>query len=381
MSLRSKVLVPLMFTVFVSGCFPYKNHDGDYYSGPVDPTLFPPAYQGAGFADSGSFGTFMAAQAFVTNGDMVFYYLFPGATTKLRTESSTNGMVTVKDRAPVYVFDGDPSKDSSKCVAPQNYVYDERRDDVHFDVQGNIFQQKQTSKDPAALPSDAGYVPVYSEVPVASGGEGCQTLHSADGVMASKQLTLMTAPAPLGSPDFRPVGHPDGKYLAYAVIDPAADVRLPDGTLNPNTMLGPQRFGWYDHFMVAYIDGGYVPTTMVTVPGMMGAPDEMQIVAQSMTLYAPNTWLDAMGNPTGCDPTDPTGATSGAPCLAQGFDVIDGVGGMAAVRGKAGYSPICHVLTYTPADPTALPTDPSMIDPATVDPDTATLVYCLQVAQ
>src|SRR3954468_24844362 len=129
MSLRSKVLVPMVFsTAFVCGCFPYKNLDGDYYSGPVDPVNFPPAYQGAGFESGGNFGTFMAALATVNNGDTVAYYLFPGATTKLRTESSLNGVVTIKDRAPVYVFDGDPSADSAKCVAPKDYVFDQRRD-------------------------------------------------------------------------------------------------------------------------------------------------------------------------------------------------------------------------------------------------------------
>jgi hypothetical protein len=390
MSLRRKVLVPL--AVLACGCFPYKNHDGDYAAGPIDPKNFPPAYQGMGFAQAGNFGTFMAAPASAAGGKAVAYYMFPvtmGITkpTVLRTESTDpkTNITTIKDRAPVYVFDGDESLDTKKCVAPKDYIYDQRRDDVRYDVQGNVFQQKQTSKDPPSLPSDAAYVPIYAEVPVTSVSEGCQTLHSADGVVASGSgVTLMTDPAPIGSPDFRPVGHPDGKYIAYAVIDPAADVHLPDGSLDPNTGLGPQRFGWFDHFLVAYIDGGYVPNKAQTVPGMNGAPDQKLIVADSMTLYAPNAWVDPNTMmPNGCSGMDPIGAGGGQSCIGQGFDVIDGIGGKPGIRGDAGmgYSPICHVLTYTPADPAAPATDPTMIDPTTVDPDSGTFVYCLQVAQ
>src|SRR3954468_5619341 len=116
MSLRIKVLVPLAFGVLAFGCFPYKNLDGDYVVGPVDPVNFPPAYTGSGFSSGEANGTFMAAPATVSSGDTVFYYVFPATSATLRTETTTNGMLVVKDRAPVYVFDGDPSKDSDKCT-------------------------------------------------------------------------------------------------------------------------------------------------------------------------------------------------------------------------------------------------------------------------
>src|SRR5262249_53928571 len=143
MSLRWSALLPLATTVLVGGCFPYHNHDGDYYAGPIDPGKFPAAYEGTK-TDEG-FGRIVPASALVKGGAKVAYYSFPVAAgvdnpTYLRLEAE--GMVA--DSAPVYVFDGDPSKDSKSCKAPRDYVYDERRDFVHFDVQGNIFQQRQT---------------------------------------------------------------------------------------------------------------------------------------------------------------------------------------------------------------------------------------------
>src|SRR5439155_17140929 len=99
------------------------------------------------------------------------------------------------------------------------------------------------------------------------------------------------------------------------------------------------------------------------------------IQAKPATLYAPNTTLDMKGMPVVCDaaaPTDPA-----APCIGLGFDLLDGVGGGTdGSRGMAGYSPICAVRTFTPADPAAPPADPADIDPATLDPDTGTFIYC-----
>jgi len=76
-----------------------------------------------------------------------------------------------------------------------------------------------------------------------------------------------------------------------------------------------------------------------------------------------------------CDPAAPAG------CIGQGFDLLVGADGGSGVRGDAGYSPICSVRTFTPADPSAPPTDPADLDPQTLDPDAGVFVYCLQVAQ
>jgi hypothetical protein len=361
------------------GCNPYHNLDGDFYVGPVDATHFPDAYLGAGFDGAGSVGTISPSVASVAGGASVAYYMFPVTAgvdpTVLRVQTAT----ATRERALVYVFDGGEALDSSKCTPPApDYVYDVQRDFVRFDREGNVFQQPQTSRDSAALPDGANYMPIYAEVPVASMGEGCQSIHSAEGLVQTSRATVQTVAPPAGVANTFATGVPDGKYVAWAMIDPRAIVRLPDGSLDANGM-GPQRWGWYNHFLAAYVEGGYVPTQMATVPGQMGAPDQMVVQAQAATLYAPNTFVDSKGATVNCDsaaPTDPN-----APCIGNGFDVLDGFNGMSAARGEAGYSPLCHVLTFTPADPKSPPASPADIDPQTIDPDSGTFVYCLQVSE
>jgi hypothetical protein len=354
----------------VAGCNPYQNLDGDFYLGPVDAKNFQSAYQGAGFAANSSQGTIAPSVAAVAGGNMVAYYPFPAGADPL-----TIDQVDAHSRALVYVFDGDSSKDTQKCKKPSaTYHYDARTDFVRFDRQGNIFEDESAG----VLPDDATYVPVYEEVPVASNGEGCQTIHSAEGLVTNPGVTVAHGPKPSDENDHAQ-GTPDGKYLAMAVIDPRAFVLAPDGSVDA-AGIGGQRFGFINHLLVAYLEGGAIPTEMVTIPGMMGAPDQMVIQAKLATLYAPNVTLDAKGKPVPCDiaaPTDPM-----ARCIGTGFDLIDGVGGGSdATRGAAGYSPICAVRTYTPADPAAPVADPAMLDPATLDPDTSTFIYCFQVAQ
>jgi hypothetical protein len=123
---------------------------------------------------------------------------------------------------------------------------------------------------------------------------------------------------------------------------------------------------------------------MVTVPGMMGAPDQHDTTAVAQTLFAPNTIPNGMGGsaPVG-DPTNPLGDGKDptTAVFGHGFDVFQGTDGKGGLRTDPGYSPICHVLTYTPADPMNPPTDAAQIDMTKVDPDTSTFIYCLQLAQ
>jgi hypothetical protein len=341
----------------LSACAPYPNRVGDYYAGPMDGSKFPAAYRGDG-ASATAFGTILPAQATVA-GQPVGYYAFP-------MPAIAEPLILKTDRRKrplVYVFGADdPSRDSQVCQKPsEDYVFDQRRDAVRFDRQGNVFQQRMTSSDPATLPSDTGYLPVYEEVPVVANGIDCQGVKSAEGLVRNDRLMVETVPPKVSGPNTHPTGVGDGKFLAWAVLDPVALVALPDLTLDPNTGLGPQRWGWFDHLLAAYLDGGYVPVDTRVVPGMMGEPDQMQVVARAQTLYTPNTVRDPQ---------------SGAPAPGgpgSGHDVLEGR------RGEPAYSPICHVRTFTPADLNALPTDVAQIDPASLDPDQNLYLFCLQV--
>jgi hypothetical protein len=350
----------------LAGCNPYHNLDGDFYLGPVDAAKFPAAYLGQGFDGAGSVGTIAPATAAVAGGAQVVYYGFPvgAGANALKLRSASGG--TIVDREPVYVFDGDPTRDSTACVAPSGYVYDLQRDFVRFDRQGNVFQEAQSSGDAPGLPGD-GYLPAYAEVPVTSSGEACQSVRSSEFLVTNPSLSVMTTPPPSGT-QRDAVGVPDGKYLAMAVVDPRAIVLDASGGLDGNGM-GPQRWGFYAHYLVAYLEGGYVPTRVAMVPGMNGGPPTQLTEGLPMLLYAPNSGCNA------AHPLDPT-----TPCIGKGQDVIDGLSGMPGVRGQPGYSPICHVLTYTPGS-AGPATSPSQIDPATLDPDTNSYVYCLQLAQ
>jgi hypothetical protein len=58
----------------------------------------------------------------------------------------------------------------------------------------------------------------------------------------------------------------------------------------------------------------------------------------------------------------------------EGFDVLD------AVRDQPGYSPVCQVFSFDPADPLNPETSVKTINSATVQ-DTGMFVWCLQVTQ
>src|SRR6478736_2724891 len=145
------------------GCNPYTNLTGDFYIGPIDATGWPDAYLGQGFDPTGAVGTIVPSVAAVEGGEAVAYYAFPVSADvtnplRLRSESATS----VRERALMYVFDGDAAIDTPRCVAPPDYVYDEQRDFVRFNVQGNIFQQRLTSRDSAVTPDQPGYMPIYA---------------------------------------------------------------------------------------------------------------------------------------------------------------------------------------------------------------------------
>jgi hypothetical protein len=348
--------------LLAAGCNPYKNLDGDFYLGPVDAKDFQAAYLGAGFDSGSSVGFFVPSYAGIAGGGVIAYYPFPAGPDALILDGAGGG-----GRALAYVFDGTSAADTDKCKPPSaDYAYDVQRDFVRFDRQLNVFEDESPA---APLPDDPSYVPIYAEVPVTSNGEECQSIHSAEGLTDNAGVTLQKGPKPADE-TAHAVGTPDGKYLALAAIDPRAIVLRPDGTVDDLTGQGSGRFGWYNHLLVGYIEGGVVPTEQAAIPDPNGGPDQMVIAARPATLLVPNVLLDAMGNPV----------CAGAMCMGQGADLLVGVDGGSGARGDSGYSPVCSVRTFTPADPASPPLDPADVDPNSLDPDDGTLVYCLQVA-
>ena len=342
MKIRAGVVGGIL--LFFFGCNPYDRRSGEYSAGPVDVSHFPAAYLGAGGDAKFGGGVFQASAAFVDD-DTVGYYAFPFAAAQLAADDPLALDAFTAPRA--YIFDpgaSDPFPAHAGCAAPPGYVFDEQRDGIRFDDQGNLF---------TALPADASYVPLVAEVPVQSHGEPCQSIKSVETLVQDPLVVVPLQPPPKGSAaNALPSGVADGKLAAWALVDPSAEVDFPDGTLDPTTHLGPQKFGWYAHYLTQYLDGGYVPTTAT------------DLVAQ--TLFVP----------TLVPGTDMSGAPAAVPTMGapgSGFDVL------SAKRGAAGYSPVCRVMTFVPADPMNPPTSAAAIDMATAMPAPTPFVYCLQV--
>jgi len=286
-------------------CNPYQNFSGEYYAGPIDATAFLAPYHGElpGPADQGG-GTIAGAMAFA-KGQQVVYYMFPFSGAQNSQVDPLALDTTVLSLPKAYVFDADPVMGkpfpAAKCKGPENYTFDQRSEAWRADEQGVIFSTTPTSPD---------YVPVVQEAPETAAGRTCQDIKS--------KQTLLSVMKDPGA---------DNNFLAFAIIDPTADV-------TPHTAfgLGPVREGWYNHFLVTFLDGGYIPTE--SVPGMMGSDPYTRMTPQ--TLYAPTAipGMDANMNPV---------PVAGGP--GMGWDILD------AARGQSGYSPVCHVLTYVPDDP------------------------------
>ena len=156
-----------------------------------------------------------------------------------------------------------------------------------------------------------------------------------------------------------PVARPSGRLLAMAIISPAADVRYadPEKPHDPATQLGPQRWGFYGQYLLAYLDGGYIPAA-----DRLGSPRSRP---------GRGGWWRRS-----CITRPPLSSTrkasSGRAKSGQGFDVLE------FRRGTDGYSPVCRLLKYNPRDPLKPATAVADIDPATVT-DTGRYIYCLQL--
>lgn len=310
-----------LLCVIAVGCDPYLQRDGEYSNGAVDPVTFPPAYLGSGGDPmrSGQ-GSFTEIRAYA-GGQQKGYFSFPFPAALLATGADPLKLT----KAPnAYVFD------PTACTPPKNYVYDRWRDDVRLDRQFNVFTALPTATWPLGALPTWSYLPVVSEVPVAYGGP-CQ------GVKTDTTLGAYM---------------PSGRYLANALIDvPAPVYRVGQSAANSNG-LTVQQYGWYKHYLVAYLDGGVVPV----------ANDHMV----TQRLYYPRSMIM-------------DGMTTAAGSLGRGYDVLQ------AARGDAAYSPVCEVVTYdaggikTPAD---LPRDAAAIEAMygmALRPGTPAYVFCFQV--
>lgn len=313
----------------LSGCDVYERWDGEEVNaGPVDAQNFPPDYLGAGAnrQRAGS-GSFTGARAYA-QGQALGHYLFSFSNTQraakapltVRTGDKT---VSAVPTPSAYVFD--PSSERPQCKAPEGYEFDAQHDDVRHDDQGIIFTAlPATTYTPGTEPTWS-YVPVVSQVPVESSGQACQAIKSEKSVVARQDVRVPLTTTVSG----KQVGTPDGTFRALAIIEPGAAVYRYTSTStarDPATGVGLQKWGWYNQYLLAYLDGGTIPTQEVTVNGT----PEVRMVTQK--LYYPRSQVTV-------------GTTNRSVGVGQGYDVVE------AIRGEPGYSPVCEVLTYDAGGP------------------------------
>jgi hypothetical protein len=362
MRTRSIGLAPgrgLWLLALASACNPYHNRSGEFSAGPADPLNYPPPSLGAGGdrtkAGKGSFTEVKAYAASVPIG----YFAFAFASAVGPTQKGVDplrliddGMVYPQVPTPrAYTFD--PSQNSPypatpTCVAPNDYVYDAQRDELRYDDQGSIFTALPTATYVAGALPTWSYEPVVAEVPVTTSGMGCQSVTTEAGVLASPAAS---------------VADPDGKYLAWAIIDTGAAVYRVGQSIASSSGVTVQRYGWFEHFIVAYLDGGYIPTESGTGDG------HPVVRMKTQKLYYPRSMVTTMVKGM---------AVTATGAIGQGYDVLE------SARTDVGYSPVCAVFTYDVGATVAssqLPRDAQTIETtygATLQAATTPYVYCLQ---
>ena len=313
------------FVLLAAGCDPYSDYKlkGEFNAGSVDPFNFPPPYRGAGASRSvaGSGNGFTAVRAF-SQGLAIEYYLFPYSPSQVvapgyvysasAISNQTANALGIRSFPLAYVFDppgtSNPFPAQQQCGAPSGYVYDPRRDAVRYDEQGSILTALPEATFGAGSLPTWTYVPTVAEVPVASNGEPCQDIKSERTLLTRNDVNVPKDGA--GNPS------PDGRYLAWALIDPGSGVYHVGETATTSTGVDIQRWGWYQQYLAAYIEGGYIPIDTAASNRF-----------KAQRLYIPNR----IGNSPGR--------------VGAGYDVLD------APRGDTNYSPICEVRIYTPMPP------------------------------
>jgi len=401
MRVRRSIL-PFCFLVSlgVGGCHPFDPLNGEFNAGSIDPFDFAPPYrtsnglQANGLAAFGSPTscvrqteggcTIQEFTAFI-NGSSTGngYFRFPFSPSQITTTqypptttlpanysnaSDPNYLnpvlftplrVSGAGAIPtpnIYVFD--PGQSPALCKPPSGYAFDPYRDAVHYDDQGYIFTGLPTANYGIGSNPTWTYTPVVGQVPVTSNGEGCQDIKSEITVLTSSSVTVPHGP---NRPDDSPTGQQDGNYYARALIDPGALVfRAGEALSTTNFGFNHQKYGWFNQYLVAYLDGGRVPI----VPG--SNPPRMQ----TQRLFYPRAGVTpASGN-----------------ALGAGNDVLE------FSRDDPNYSPVCQVISYLS------PTSPPPRDAATIialgaagmfqpppaptvqgGPITPTFMFCLQV--
>ncbi len=365
-----KKFVKMMVSMVAFGaCGIYPNWTGEFNAGPVDPATFPPPYLGVGgVTNKAGTGSFTEIAAF-SEDQKIGYYSFPFATTITASTSSKppDALLIESNGAPVsamptintYVFDAaspgsNPYPTTAKCDIPGGYVYDRVGQAFDARTQYPVFDGIPTATyvSTSGKAASWSYEPIASEISVSAISEPCQGYKSQATVSGGDINNTK----------------PDHNYLAWPIIDPGAAVYRVGQTATTSNGITAQKYGWYNHYMVAYFNGGYIPTD--STPAADNTP-QLHMIAKN--LYYPRSQIIAKA-----------GGKPAAGFIGQGYDIID------VPLGDPEYSPVCKVNTYDAGldasgnAPTLneLPTnsgDVLTLYGTTVQAASPAYIYCLQI--
>lgn len=337
-SVRARLFPAILISTLGAGaCEQYQRfgRDGDSY-GPVDPINFPPANLGArGDRMRPGIGTFTQAKAFIAS-NRTGYFGYPVPPAMLAGAAANPVLLTIDGRPNPRLPTTTAYSFEPNCQAPPGYRYTDWRkqqEGIRYDQQGTIFPTLPRATYTPGVEVSSTYVPVVNEVAASAAGRPCQQLKSEEEL---KKAML--------------IGKPTGRLMAWLIIDPAAGVyRWNESSANAG---GDelQKWGWYNRYLLAYLDGGEILTEPKTVTEMvMGMPVERaQVLMKTQRLFYPRSPVTA----TVTRPADGM-RVLGTPApgrLGGGTDVLQ------AARGEEGYSPVCQVFTYDMGGP-AVPQD------------------------
>jgi hypothetical protein len=389
--------------LFVAACNPYQNRSGEFNAGAVDPANFPSPYLGTGGSRTqAGKGTFTEIKAWI-GGNAVGYFSFPFSTQQgnllnpFAPYAHSGDPLRLNENGARYVVPGTPGTiaiptplvyqfDSKLCAAPAGYKFDPYRDDVHYDQQYPIFTALPNETPLPGLSESYAYVPLVAPAMTHAAGRECQAFKSEATLLDAKTNHQIQIDAPL----------PD-TYVAWPIIDVGAGVyRVGQNPQDPtNSGWTVQQLGWYNHFLVAFLDGGTIPTVAYNaiscdpknpMPNPSPSPCNAVPAALLKPNYpTPNVPITEIVTQNLYYPTSAVlggkFATTSTSNLGVGWDVLE------HARAEATYSPVCAVYTYDTGATTMMPDMPSSLphDAATIMTKYGkTLkfqkyVYCLQV--
>jgi hypothetical protein len=330
---RARLFPACLIALLAAGaCDQYQRFgENGQSNGPVDPVNFPAANLGArGDRTRPGQGTFTSIKAFA-GGMPVGYFAYPIPAATLAADP-----LRVKDagrpnpRVPTptaYAFAPD-----YRCQGPAKYRYDKRFDELPRDRQANVFTTLPRATYTAGVDATTTYAPVVTEL----------TATAPDGAPLPCQIKSEDA---LKKSGVR--GMASNRYLAWLIIDPAAAVYrfddMPTDELPGGDQL--QKWGWFNGYLLAYLDGGEIPVADVTITEAMVEKTVTRMVPQR--LYFPRSPVTVTR--TAMDGTK-TMSMPAPGVRGAGYDVLQ------ARPGQDGYSPICQVFTYDMGGP-AVPSD------------------------